>query len=104
MEKCRMAATESRQDLPHSGLKLLNVINSDEVRCALIEKRRPTRVILIKIRHVDVLFENEFSNRAKNSESISFVEHHYECSSSDEVVSHAFKCVARPVIGSGLLA
>src|SRR4029453_2929549 len=46
VEKSRVAAAEGDQDLSLARLKLLHVLNSDEIRRALVEKRGPISVIL----------------------------------------------------------
>src|SRR5206468_9473474 len=77
VKKCCMAAAERGQDFSDATFKRLNVLGTVEIRCALIEKRSPIPVILIRIRNVDVLLENEMLNRAQNSQSISFSQHHW---------------------------
>src|SRR5262249_39547239 len=104
VKKGGVATTQGRQDSSDSRFEFLNVFNSDEIRRALIEKRGPIPVILIEVRNVDVFGKNKFLNGTKNSEPISLVEHHDECSLSDEVVSNAFKRIAGPVVGNGLVA
>src|ERR1051326_4511669 len=103
MKECSVAAAEGRQDFSDYRSKFLSVFGSDEIWRALIEKSRPAPIILIEVRDVDVRCWNQLSDCTNNSQPISLVKHHDDCSSSDEVVSDALKRIASPVIRNGLL-